>query len=130
MKFPSQICHDLDAALSREWLLPNYLGGWASSTICGCNTRRYHGLLVANLAPSANGLPSGRFVFLNKIDEVIGSDDERWELATNRYSETIHPQGFQCIDEVEVTHLVRARFALPWGALFKTIEVPAGKNAG
>ncbi len=74
-------------------------------------------------------MPSGRFVFLNKVDESVGADNERWELGTNQYPGTIHPQGFQWIDEVEITHLVRIRFALPWGTLFKTIEVPAGRNA-
>jgi len=47
IQFKQEICRDLDAALRREWLETNGLGGFASSTIIGLNTRRYHGLLVA-----------------------------------------------------------------------------------
>jgi len=45
------VCSDLDAAGHREWLETNGIGGYASSTICGLNTRRYHGLLVAATQP-------------------------------------------------------------------------------
>ncbi len=57
IQFKQEICRDLDAALRREWLETNGLGGFASSTIIGLNTRRYHGLLVAATKP-----PVGRFV--------------------------------------------------------------------
>jgi hypothetical protein len=45
--FDQQVCSKLDLALTREWLETNGLGGFASSTIVGLNTRRYHGLLTA-----------------------------------------------------------------------------------
>ncbi len=57
IQFKQEICRDVDAALRREWLETNGLGGFASSTIIGLNTRRYHGLLVAATKP-----PVGRFV--------------------------------------------------------------------
>src|SRR6201999_883125 len=47
-----------------EWLETNGLGGYASSTVSGANTRRYHGLLVAATTP-----PVGRVVLLSKLDE-------------------------------------------------------------
>ena len=47
ISFDNSICADLDASLPREWLGTNGIGGFASSTITGLNTRRYHGLLVA-----------------------------------------------------------------------------------
>lgn len=50
----------------KEWLLTNGIGGFASSTIIGANTRRYHGLLVASLKP-----PVERHLILSKIDETI-----------------------------------------------------------
>jgi len=43
IQFTKETCGDLDAALRREWLETNGLGGFASSTIVGLNTRRYHG---------------------------------------------------------------------------------------
>src|SRR5713226_3473184 len=48
--FGPEIAADLPNALRREWLVTNSLGGYASGTVAGVNTRRYHGLLVAALA--------------------------------------------------------------------------------
>lgn len=57
---------DFDALLAREWLITNGLGGYASGTLLGVPTRRYHGLLIAAL-PS----PLGRFVMLNHLTESV-----------------------------------------------------------
>lgn len=54
------------ALLDREWLLTNSRGGFSSGTIVGCNTRRYHGLLVGSLNP-----PAERFVGLSCCRELI-----------------------------------------------------------
>ena len=62
--FGPEICRNLEAATQREWLETNGLGGFASSTLIGLNTRRYHGLLTAAL-PS----PVGRYVLLSKFEE-------------------------------------------------------------
>ena len=84
-----EVCRDLEAALSREWLETNGLGGFASSTICGLNTRRYHALLVAATNP-----PVGRLVLLSKLEETLVVDGERFDLSANQYPGVIHPQGF------------------------------------
>jgi len=88
--FDQRICRDLDAALDREWLETNGLGGFASSTIVGLNTRRYHGLLIAATRP-----PVGRMVLLSKLEETLIIAGERFELSANQYPGVIHPQGFQ-----------------------------------
>jgi hypothetical protein len=51
IRFKREACRDVEAALQREWLETNGLGGFASSTIIGLNTRRYHGLLVVATKP-------------------------------------------------------------------------------
>jgi len=56
IQFTKETCGDLDAAVRREWLETNGLGGFASSTIIGLNTRRYHGLLVAATKQIPTGL--------------------------------------------------------------------------
>ncbi len=56
IKFDSSVCTDFESASSREWLETNGIGGFASSTISGANTRRYHGLLTAATAPPLGGL--------------------------------------------------------------------------
>jgi predicted glycogen debranching enzyme len=87
-RFDQSVCRNLDLASRREWLETNGLGGYASSTIAGLNTRRYHGLLVAATKP-----PVGRMVLLSKMEETLILDGRRWELSCNRYPGVIHPQG-------------------------------------
>src|SRR5215467_6112488 len=69
IQFDESICRNLDSACRREWLETNGIGGFASSTIVGLNTRRYHGLLVAATKP-----PVGRMVLLSKIEETLVVD--------------------------------------------------------
>ena len=76
--FGPEICHNLEAALQREWLETNGLGGFASSTLIGLNTRRYHGLLTAATTP-----PIGRLVLLSKLEETLILDAQRFELSAN-----------------------------------------------
>jgi predicted glycogen debranching enzyme len=57
---------DIDALLSREWLVTNGLGGYASGTVSGVITRRYHGILIAALPA-----PLGRVVMLNGLREEL-----------------------------------------------------------
>ena len=61
---------DPELFLTREWLLTNGLGGYASGTISGILTRRYHGLLIASLPA-----PLGRIVMLSQISEVLRFPD-------------------------------------------------------
>ena len=77
-------------AIQNEWLETNGLGGWAGSSIIGCHTRRYHGLLVAATKP-----PTERNALLSKLDETIIAGEERFELGVNDYGDTIHPTGNQ-----------------------------------
>src|SRR4051794_4156892 len=74
-----------DAGRKLEWLETNGLGGFASSTIIGMNTRRYHGLLTAATKP-----PVGRVVLLSKMEETLVIGGERFELAVNQYPGAIH----------------------------------------
>ncbi|HEY9503923.1 MAG TPA: glycogen debranching enzyme N-terminal domain-containing protein, partial [Pyrinomonadaceae bacterium] len=90
MIFNEQMLRDITATTSHEWLETNGLGGFSSSTIIGLNTRRYHGLLTAATKP-----PVGRMVLLSKLEETLIIDDRRYELSTNQYPGTIHPQGFR-----------------------------------
>ncbi|HVW83181.1 MAG TPA: glycogen debranching enzyme N-terminal domain-containing protein, partial [Bryobacteraceae bacterium] len=87
---------DIDASLRCEWLETNGLGGFASSTIPGVNTRRYHGLLVAALHP-----PVGRYVLLSKLEETVFLNGERYELSANLYPGTTHPQGYKYLKSFE-----------------------------
>jgi len=85
-----QVTHDhgadFDAWLSNEWLDTNGLGGYASSTLLGCHTRKYHGLLIANLAT-----PPGRFVLLSKFEDTVSTAEHVFYLYVHRYPDTWVP---------------------------------------
>jgi predicted glycogen debranching enzyme len=84
-----EICGDLALAESREWLCTNGIGGFASGTVAGVLTRRYHGLLVAALAP-----PLGRTLLVAKVDEQIAYAGRSRPLSVNRWSDgTVDPTG-------------------------------------
>jgi predicted glycogen debranching enzyme len=82
--------------LEREWLLTNGIGGYASGTLAGAITRRYHGLLVAALPA-----PVGRVVMLSQIAEQICFRDETTaEICSGVGSqETLETAGFACLQE-------------------------------
>ena len=97
ISFDKSITQDIGEATRREWLETNGLGGWASATICGANTRRYHGLLVAATRP-----PAGRLVLISKLDETLLINGQQYELGCNYYPESvIHPRGYQYLSRFQ-----------------------------
>lgn len=70
---------DIAPLMNREWLVTNGLGGYASGTISGVVTRRYHGLLIA-----AQGAPLGRILMLAHLSEQLRLSDGRNVLLSNR----------------------------------------------
>jgi predicted glycogen debranching enzyme len=88
LQLNKSILQNYDQAIQNEWLETNGLGGWSSSSVIGCNTRRYHGLLVAATVP-----PAERMALVSKLDETIIAADKRFELGTNNYGRAIHPYG-------------------------------------
>lgn len=78
----------LTRALRREWLEVDGLGGYASSTVVLCPTRRQHGLLVTR----PEGLPR-RHVFLSRFEEGLHRPEREFPLSTGRYPGTWNPTG-------------------------------------
>jgi predicted glycogen debranching enzyme len=94
IQFGPELCRNLEFAESREWLVTNGIGGYASGTVAGGMSRRYHGLLVAALQP-----PVGRTQLVAWIDEVVRCDGAEFALATHRWaSGAVEPKGFQYIE--------------------------------
>ncbi|MFZ1677580.1 MAG: amylo-alpha-1,6-glucosidase [Saprospiraceae bacterium] len=101
----------------KEWLVTNGLGGYASSTISGANTRRYHGLLVASLRP-----PTERMVIVSKVEETITTENgEKINLSSNQYPGAIHPQGYQMISDFNRVPLPVTTFKGHGWKLTKTV---------
>ena len=80
--------------LDKEWLLTNSRGGYACSTIIGCNTRRYHGLLVGSLNP-----PAGRIMALVNCLETLKFASKTVELSTFEFSDRFVPTGYEYIKQ-------------------------------
>ena len=81
---------DFDGLVAREWITANGVGGYASSTVPGMNTRRYHGLLVAAMSP-----PVRRMVLLSRVEETLFVQGREHHLACNEYPGTIWPRGHE-----------------------------------
>lgn len=94
MKFTSKDLN-IQEGIKKEWLITNGIGGYASSTIIGCNTRKYHGLLIAPLTP-----PARRFLILSKIDESISFKGEKYNLYTNMNRDYIS-EGYKYLQSFE-----------------------------
>src|ERR1700688_4608267 len=98
----SAICSDLIAAEQREWLVTNGIGGFASGTVAGSATRRYHGLLIAALSP-----PVGRTLLAGGVDEIVNIGSDAYPLATHRWlSGAIAPQGDFAIRDFRLDGLI------------------------
>ncbi len=117
------ITQDISRASQLEWLETNGLGGWASSSICGANTRRYHGLLVAATRP-----PAGRIALLSKLEETIVLDGQDYELGCNFYPQAIHPQGFTYLQSFSKGLFPHWRYQAAGAELDKTVCAVHAEN--
>ena len=90
IRLDTSTLNDYLQSSAREWLETNGIGGYASSSISGANTRKYHGLLVAALQP-----PVGRMVLLSKLVETVITENTSYELDCNQFHGNIHPRGYQ-----------------------------------
>jgi predicted glycogen debranching enzyme len=125
IQFGREICGDLSAAESREWLVTNGIGGYASGTVAGTLTRRYHGLLVAALQP-----PLGRTQLVALFDEVVRYAGADFSLTTHRWaSGAIEPQGFLNLESFHLEGTTPVwTFALADALLEKRVWMRQGEN--
>ena len=125
VQFGREVCGELEAGEAREWLVTNGLGGFASGTVAGTATRRYHGLLIAALTP-----PTGRTLLVSGLDESVSYLGARYSLATNRWlSGFVSPSGYLQIENffLEGTKPVW-QYALADGLLEKRVWMKQGEN--
>lgn len=85
---------DFETLQSMEWLETNGLGGYASSTIANCNSRKYHGLLVCQIP----GLPD-RQTLLSTLEESLLTDESEEFFSVHRFPGVIHPKGHLLLKE-------------------------------
>src|SRR5882724_9256020 len=125
ISYGPETSNDLVAAEQREWLVTNGIGGFASGTIAGSATRRYHGLLVAALNP-----PGGRTSLAGGLDEVLTLDGQTYPLATHRWaSGAVAPQGYLYIQNFRLDGAIPVwTFKIGAARIKKCIWMRDGEN--
>ena len=113
---------ELKEGIAKEWIITNGLGGYASSTVIGTNTRRYHGLLVAPLTP-----PARRHVILSKVDESIEIENKKYDLYTNICKDYIS-QGYKYLESFEKEYVPIFTYKVENVKISKVICMEYGKN--
>ena len=113
---------NLEKGLKREWIITNGLGGFASSTIIGANTRKYHGLLIAPISP-----PAMRFLILSKLDESLELNDKKYDLFTNIGNDYIS-KGFEYQESFEKEYYPTFTYKVEDTVITKSICMEYGKN--
>ena len=121
MKFAKENLN-LEKAIDKEWIITNGIGGFASSTIIGANTRKYHGLLVAPIIP-----PARRTLILSKLDESVEVDGRKYDLFTNIGASYIS-QGFKYQESFEKEYMPKFTYKVEDIEITKTICMLYGKN--
>ncbi len=107
----------------REWLVTNGLGGYASSTITGINTRKYHGLLIAAFSSE------DRRLLVPKIEEEISLDGKTYTLSGNQYWGDTKPESQLYLDGFSLSPGPTFRYKLPGAVLEKSVSMAHGMNA-
>lgn len=125
LKFGREVSSNFQLAESREWLVTNGIGGYASGTIAGVLTRHYHGLLVGALQP-----PVARTLLLTKLDEIIDYGGQAYPLFCNRWAGgSVESQGCLNIESFYLDGTTPVwNFAFADGLLQKRIWMQQGKN--
>lgn len=123
IQFGADVLRNPEASLQREWLETNGIGGFASSTVWGMNTRRYHGLLTAATKP-----PLGRMVLLSKLEETVFLDGAPFELSTNRFPGVLHPRGFEHLAQFRLDPFPVTRYNAGGIEIEKTVFMAHGEN--
>lgn len=129
--FGREVCGDVAVAETREWLVTNGIGGFASGTVAGHLTRRYHGLLMAALRP-----PLGRTLLLAKLDETVEYDGiypdngRYYPLYNNRWGHgQSEPNGYRFLNRFHLEGTIPVwTFAIANALLEKRVWMQPGAN--
>lgn len=104
--------HDLTRTMHDEWLEADGLGGFASGTVSGIRTRRYHALLLTATKP-----PAGRLVLVNGVDAAMETANGNYALSSQLYPpDVMHPDGARRVNEFTSEPWPKWTFALEDGS--------------
>lgn len=97
LKFNKSELVNLEYSLSREMLSTNRAGGYMSTTIVCCNTRKYHGLLICPIEEFGGE----NYVLLSSLDETVIQHEQLFNLGIHRYPNVYEPRGHKYIIDFE-----------------------------
>jgi predicted glycogen debranching enzyme len=125
IEFGRDVCGDLANTERREWLVTNGIGGYASGTVAGVLTRRYHGLLFAPLQP-----PVGRMLLVTKLEETAVYAQQEYPLYVNRWTGgVLKPNGYNQLEQFRLEGTTPVwTFTLADALLEKRIWMQQGAN--
>lgn len=121
MKY-SEIDEEVKKSLKRDWIITNGIGGFCSQSALGCNTRKYHGLLIAPLTP-----PARRFLILSKLDESIETNGTKYNLFTNMANGEIS-EGYKYLVDFKKEYIPIFTYKVENIIIKKFICMDYGKN--
>ncbi|HBL78058.1 MAG: hypothetical protein A2W90_08890 [Bacteroidetes bacterium GWF2_42_66] len=107
LKFDKNQLVNLEYSLYRELLRTNRAGSYLSTTLSGCNTRKYHGLLICPLEE----LDGGKHVLLSSLDETVIQHEAEFNLGIHKYSgDHYEPKGHKYIRDVEMEQVPKITY--------------------
>jgi len=125
LKFDKEELVNLEYSLQREFLRTNRSGAYSSSTLAGCNTRKYHGMLIVQL----DELDGGKHVLLSSLDESIIQHDAQFNLGIHKYpGEFYEPKGHKYIRNFEIDTIPKVTYRVGGVILTKTRLLVEHKN--
>lgn len=124
INLPREMLSKIENAREKEWIISNGLGGYASSTVLGVNTRKYHGILVAAFHP-----PRDRMLCLAKLDEELIIGNNFYPLFSNEFQSGIFPRGHIFLKRFLLSPFPKYVYAVENVEVQKTLFMPYKKNA-
>lgn len=97
----------LQSIQKNEWLETNILGDYASSTLSFKNTRKYHGLLIANL-----NQPHGRHLLVSCLEDAIITNEKTYEISSREHDNIVYPDGLTHLISTGITYCPQCIYAL------------------
>ena len=117
LEFNKEELVNLEYSLNREILLTNRAGGYINTTIVGCNTRKYHGLLVVPIANFANE----RHILLSTLHESLIQHGSAFNLGISSYGKVYEPRGHKYIIDFEMDYASTVTYRVGGMIFSKTV---------
>lgn len=124
LKFNKAELVNLEYSLRREILASNKFGAYLNTSIVGCNTRKYHGLLVAPIEKFADA----KFVLLSALDESIRLNGKQFNLGIHCYGDIYEPKGHKYVVDFDADNIPTLTYKVGPVVLTKSVVMAPEKN--